>query len=195
MICPANSNCSLPLAVTISLAYSMMKMMKDQNLVRHLEACETMGGATNICSDKTGTLTENRMTVEKIWVAGKEFEGEPEGLNESVAGLFAEGVSVNSSAYIERGDKKKKKKDGDNKDKDKEKAAPRKQTKEEKAIEEAKSKNAQGENRPVFVGSKTECALLEYTNSSMHANYEEIRSKHEKNVVKLYVFCSMCYSC
>lgn len=44
----------LPLAVTISLAYSMFKMMKDNNLVRHLAACETMGGATNICSDKTG---------------------------------------------------------------------------------------------------------------------------------------------
>ena len=44
----------LPLAVTISLAYSMLKMMKDNNLVRHLSACETMGGATNICSDKTG---------------------------------------------------------------------------------------------------------------------------------------------
>uniref|UniRef100_A0A6B2KX24 Calcium-transporting ATPase n=1 Tax=Arcella intermedia TaxID=1963864 RepID=A0A6B2KX24_9EUKA len=53
----------LPLAVTISLAYSMSQMMKDQNLVRHLSACETMGGATNICSDKTGTLTENRMAV------------------------------------------------------------------------------------------------------------------------------------
>ncbi len=53
----------LPLAVTISLAYSMRRMMADQNLVRKLQACETMGGATNICSDKTGTLTENRMSV------------------------------------------------------------------------------------------------------------------------------------
>ena len=50
----------LPLAVTISLAYSMKKMMKDNNFVRVLAACETMGGATAICSDKTGTLTENR---------------------------------------------------------------------------------------------------------------------------------------
>lgn len=45
----------LPLAVTISLAYSMKKMMRDNNFVRHLAACETMGGATAICSDKTGT--------------------------------------------------------------------------------------------------------------------------------------------
>lgn len=55
----------LPLAVTISLAFSTRKMLADNNLIRHLAACETMGNATNICSDKTGTLTENRMTVVK----------------------------------------------------------------------------------------------------------------------------------
>lgn len=61
----------LPLAVTISLAYSVRKMLADQNLVRVLSACETMGGCSTICSDKTGTLTTNRMTVTKFWCQRK----------------------------------------------------------------------------------------------------------------------------
>ncbi|MEW5311473.1 MAG: hypothetical protein WDW38_003186 [Sanguina aurantia] len=67
----------LPLAVTISLAYSMKKMMLDNNFVRVLAACETMGGATAICSDKTGTLTENRMTVVEGWFAGHMLDHTP----------------------------------------------------------------------------------------------------------------------
>ena len=70
----------LPLAVTIALAYSTKKMLKDKNLIRHLAACETMGNATNICSDKTGTLTENRMTVVKgIFANVLQEETSPEG--------------------------------------------------------------------------------------------------------------------
>ena len=55
----------VPFSVTIALSYSTKKMLADNNLIRILAACETMGNATNICSDKTGTLTENRMTVVK----------------------------------------------------------------------------------------------------------------------------------
>ncbi|XP_077217304.1 calcium-transporting ATPase 5, plasma membrane-type-like [Tasmannia lanceolata] len=61
----------LPLAVTLTLAYSMRKMMVDKALVRRLSACETMGSATTICSDKTGTLTLNQMTVVNAYVCGK----------------------------------------------------------------------------------------------------------------------------
>jgi Ca2+-transporting ATPase len=53
----------LPLAVTLALAFATTRMLKDNNLVRHLKACEVMGNATAICSDKTGTLTQNKMTV------------------------------------------------------------------------------------------------------------------------------------
>lgn len=60
----------LPLAVTLALAFSVQRMLADNNLVRHLNACETMAGATTICSDKTGTLTENKMKVARIWAAG-----------------------------------------------------------------------------------------------------------------------------
>ena len=63
----------LPLAVTISLAFSTGKMLKDKNLIRHLDACETMGNATDICTDKTGTLTENQMTVVEAWLGGVPF--------------------------------------------------------------------------------------------------------------------------
>lgn len=57
----------LPLAVTLSLAFSSFQMSTENNLVKHLDACETMGSATTICSDKTGTLTQNRMTVKGCW--------------------------------------------------------------------------------------------------------------------------------
>ncbi|KAM3878054.1 LOW QUALITY PROTEIN: plasma membrane calcium-transporting ATPase 2 [Diretmus argenteus] len=68
----------LPLAVTISLAYSVKKMMKDNNLVRHLDACETMGNATAICSDKTGTLTTNRMTAVQFYMGDVHYKEMPD---------------------------------------------------------------------------------------------------------------------
>ncbi|XP_075886319.1 plasma membrane calcium-transporting ATPase 1 isoform X4 [Nelusetta ayraudi] len=87
----------LPLAVTISLAYSVKKMMKDNNLVRHLDACETMGNATAICSDKTGTLTMNRMTVVQAYIADKHYKKvpEPENIPPSILDMLILGIAVN----------------------------------------------------------------------------------------------------
>jgi len=61
----------LPLAVTIALAYAVGKMKDEQNLVRTLDSCETMGGADTICSDKTGTLTQNKMKVTRLVALGE----------------------------------------------------------------------------------------------------------------------------
>lgn len=68
----------LPLAVTLALAFATTRMTKDGNLVRELRACETMGSATAVCSDKTGTLTENIMTVIKGVIASHEFHDYPD---------------------------------------------------------------------------------------------------------------------
>uniref|UniRef100_A0A8C2EEF6 Calcium-transporting ATPase n=1 Tax=Cyprinus carpio TaxID=7962 RepID=A0A8C2EEF6_CYPCA len=87
----------LPLAVTISLAYSVKKMMKDNNLVRHLDACETMGNATAICSDKTGTLTMNRMTVVQVYIGDRHYNKvpEPDLIPGNIMNLLVTGISVN----------------------------------------------------------------------------------------------------
>ena len=93
----------LPLAVTISLAYSIKKMQEENNLVRKMYACETMGGADMICSDKTGTLTQNKMTVNEYWCGNSIFMQNtlqdifsPEYLR-----LLKEGVFSNTSAFFD----------------------------------------------------------------------------------------------
>ncbi|XP_022604100.1 plasma membrane calcium-transporting ATPase 2 isoform X2 [Seriola dumerili] len=89
----------LPLAVTISLAYSVKKMMKDNNLVRHLDACETMGNATAICSDKTGTLTTNRMTAVQCYVGDVHYKEipDPGALPPKSLELLINSISINSA--------------------------------------------------------------------------------------------------
>lgn len=91
----------LPLAVTLSLAYSVNKMKDENNFVRHLEACETMGGANNICSDKTGTLTQNIMTVTNMFISDQEFyykSFDPRALDPLTFKLIVEGIAINSEA-------------------------------------------------------------------------------------------------
>lgn len=91
----------LPLAVTLTLAYSMKRMMVDQAMVRKLSACETMGSATVICTDKTGTLTMNQMKVTKFWL-GHELmeEAYSNGIAPEVLELFHQGVGLNTTGSI-----------------------------------------------------------------------------------------------
>ncbi|CAM6095891.1 unnamed protein product [Calypogeia fissa] len=93
----------LPLAVTLTLAYSMRKMMNDKALVRNLAACETMGSATTICSDKTGTLTLNKMSVAKSWIAGHLLEAAENVkamVPDEIYRLLLVGICQNSSGSV-----------------------------------------------------------------------------------------------
>ncbi|WOK95006.1 calcium-transporting ATPase 8, plasma membrane-type-like [Canna indica] len=92
----------LPLAVTLTLAYSMRKMMADKALVRRLSACETMGSATTICSDKTGTLTLNEMTVVEAYVSGRKIDppDNAELLSSTVSSLLIEGIAQNTTGSV-----------------------------------------------------------------------------------------------
>ncbi|XP_027359300.1 putative calcium-transporting ATPase 13, plasma membrane-type [Abrus precatorius] len=96
----------LPLAVTLTLAYSMKKMMADQAMVRKLSACETMGSATTICTDKTGTLTLNQMKVTKFWLG---LEPVAESAYSKVAPfvlqLIQEGVALNTTGSVHKSNK------------------------------------------------------------------------------------------
>ncbi|KAI3636129.1 hypothetical protein MIR68_005481 [Amoeboaphelidium protococcarum] len=168
----------LPLAVTIALAYGIIKMMKDNNLVRVLSACETMGNATTVCSDKTGTLTQNRMTVVAGFIGCKtEFKNDSgiaklkKKLNEKeedvldtkyrqvqsqpfsgpqYVNLLIDSVVMNSNAF-----------------------------------EEVDQKGAKS-----FVGNKTESALLEFCVKMGLHDYTSYKAATDKSVFQVYPFSS-----
>jgi len=88
----------LPMSVTLSLALSMSRMLKANNLVRKMHACETMGATTVICTDKTGTLTQNQMQVHETKfynLANQQLNGD------ELSSLIKEGISVNSTAFLD----------------------------------------------------------------------------------------------
>lgn len=88
----------LPMSVTLSLALSMRKMLKTHNLVRKMHACETMGATTVICTDKTGTLTQNQMQVHQtdFFALKDQLLGDDE-----ISTLIKEGISINSTAFLD----------------------------------------------------------------------------------------------
>ncbi|KAL9124076.1 MAG: hypothetical protein Q9217_006561 [Psora testacea] len=106
----------LPVAVTLALSFATKKMLKENNLVRHLRACETMGNATTICSDKTGTLTQNKMTVVAGTIGSKirfdrtvetddedkhhtRFATAFERLTPAARNVFLQSCAINSTAF------------------------------------------------------------------------------------------------
>lgn len=93
----------LPMSVTLSLALSMNRMLKTNNLVRKMHACETMGATTVICTDKTGTLTQNQMQVHEtnFYNLKDQQLGDDE-----LSNLIKEGISVNSTAYLDFSEEK-----------------------------------------------------------------------------------------
>lgn len=138
----------LPLAVTISLGFSMFRLIKENCFVRQLAAAETMGQATCICTDKTGTLTENRMAVVRVFAGGTVFSGEGSGdqnakafsdatFTKTFRDLLCESVCINSTCFI--------------------KYKPK-------------------DPLPVFVGSSTEGALLIMADK-LGVKYEQLREK------------------
>jgi P-type Ca2+ transporter type 2C len=156
----------LPLAVTISLAYSTKQMLADQNLIRHLAACETMGNATNICSDKTGTLTENRMTVVKGWFAGvleNDASNRKTELSASAIEILLNNIACCSTARVILPD-------------------------------EGDLNGAVHDNRPHVIGNKTEAALLLWAQLRQGDDPEVRRAKAnfgEKSGSRLFPFSSL----
>lgn len=94
----------LPMAVTLSLAYSMRRMLKTNNLVRKMHACETMGATTVICTDKTGTLTQNQM---KIYKTNFYSLADQKLADDEISVLVKEGIAVNSTASLDLSDSSK----------------------------------------------------------------------------------------
>ena len=94
----------LPMSVTLSLALNMKRMLSTNNLVRKMHACETMGATTVICTDKTGTLTENQMRVYKTnfyGLADQQFT------DDEISNIIEEGICVNTTAFLDFSDKEK----------------------------------------------------------------------------------------
>lgn len=90
----------LPMSVTLSLALSMRRMLKTNNLVRRMHACETMGAATVICTDKTGTLTQNQMRTHEVVLFGEDASVAVK--EDKTLRIVAEGIATNSTAFLDR---------------------------------------------------------------------------------------------
>ncbi|AET40550.1 calcium-transporting ATPase PMC1 Ecym_6165 [Eremothecium cymbalariae DBVPG len=182
----------LPLAVTLALAFATTRMTKDGNLVRVLRACETMGSATAVCSDKTGTLTQNRMTVVKGILGGSHFDDTVDAghkgirsetvfhndLSEELRNDVLSNIALNSTAF-------------ENKEVTQETEIscnpyhkPRRVlfpwSKNKKVQEHEEIASASKSQKESFIGSKTETALLTIAKKSL--NMTDLQSLREETI-------------
>lgn len=141
----------LPLAVTLALAFATTRMLKDNNLVRLLRACETMGNATTICSDKTGTLTQNKMSVVAGTLSTASRFGDKQvpvnataATNEKLEGPEKVSNDVSSTEFMAT------------------LAAETKQLLKDSIILNSTAFESEENSKRVFIGSKTETALLSF---------------------------------
>ncbi|KAI9306818.1 PMCA-type calcium-translocating P-type ATPase [Cunninghamella echinulata] len=153
----------LPLAVTLALAYATQRMLKDNNLVRVLAACETMGNATTVCSDKTGTLTQNKMTV--------------------VAGTFGASLRFTKDVPENRKDLI------DIKEVQKAPAPVLNLVNESIAINSTAFEGTDENGNPCFVGNKTETALLQFSQDIGAPRFDSLRTKYP--VEQVFPFSSL----
>ncbi|KAL2846879.1 hypothetical protein BJY01DRAFT_213140 [Aspergillus pseudoustus] len=144
----------LPLAVTLALAFATGRMLKENNLVRLLRACETMGNATVICSDKTGTLTQNKMTV----VVG--FFGSLESFGRLPSDTSAEGSAVSISEMVGRF------------------SGPFKELLLHSLALNTTAFEEEREGKKGFVGNKTEIALLHLAAQNLDMDLSDIQNNH-----------------
>ncbi|KAL1641563.1 plasma membrane calcium [Didymella pomorum] len=175
----------LPLAVTLALAFATTRMLKDHNLVRLLRSCETMGNATTICSDKTGTLTQNKMTV----VAGSlgiglRLDADRSKKHQAMSvddGKLTDGVVVDSHTQ------------GSDHDSAREFASSMntdiRELLRQSIIQNTTAFECKTEGRGPFIGSKTETALLEF--ASEHLGIGSLSEERSNaNIVQVVPFDS-----
>ena len=176
----------LPLAVTLALAFAMTKMVKDNNLVRIMQACETMGNATTICSDKTGTLTENKMTMVAATIGTEMkfgFDPSMEGdgndgaddnqFEDSSLGVRSETRSITGTADALLTNI----------------GADVKQLIKQSLVINSTAFETDGDHGPKFVGSKTESALLDFSRTHLGAAPVQ-EERANANVVQVVPFDS-----
>ncbi|SCV02769.1 LAME_0H05072g1_1 [Lachancea meyersii CBS 8951] len=200
----------LPLAVTLALAFATTRMTKDGNLVRVLRACETMGSATAVCSDKTGTLTENRMTVVKGFLGLTSFD-ETESTDPSMEGSDLEDVlaktcdqklrtdiltniALNSTAFENKQDTGEAESNENPFHKSTKSILPwSRNNKRKKSSNDDLIDNIDKLQREPFIGSKTETALLSFAKknlrmSDLHGLREDPKRLGVEKIVQVIPF-------